>query len=79
MSRIDDALKRARGEGVEPVPGATDTEAPWQFGDEPPASDTPAAAAPAPEPTEPWSVAPAAAPADDDVDAELEALLKSLG
>lgn len=64
MSRIDDALKRARGEGVEPVPGATDTEAPWQFGDDTPASDA-AAPAPAPARTEPWSVAPAAPPVGD--------------
>lgn len=63
MSRIDDALKRARGEGVDPTPTPTEPEAPWQFGDDAPASEATQPAEGAAN--EPWSVAPAAPPVRD--------------
>ena len=45
MSRIDEALRRARGEGTTDVPATDDTDAPWEF-----AEGVPAAALRAPTP-----------------------------
>ena len=48
MSRIDEALRRARGEELEPAPAPTETDAPWEFAEGRPL----AAARPAPPPPE---------------------------
>ena len=70
MSRIDDALRRARGEHSGPEEAAADLDAPWEFGDDPPVSRPQHAPAPlarvAPEPSE--VAQPAQATAADAVD-----------
>ena len=48
MSRIDEALRRARGEEIEPASVPTETDAPWEFAEGRPLT----AARPAPPPPE---------------------------
>ncbi len=55
MSRIDEALRRARGEDADvAAPAGDEVEAPWEFGE-----GAPPAALPAPTASRPWGVEPA--------------------